>query len=159
MGNLKYFPFYMDRWIAGTVGMTFEERGFYISVLAWMYSTGEPVKDADHAARILNCDPRTSRRLWPKLQPKFRRTSAGDRHKLVDEILKNGGKTRGLRVNNLPLDQDLDLDLEEEKNPPLTPPPPKPNLNPRKKPNERHRRLRRLLYFLTAFVGSPGMPT
>lgn len=110
-----YLPLLMDRWTAGTQELTFEERGFYISLLVWMYDTGEAVKDSDHAARILRCDKRTSRRLLGKLRPKFRPTSAGLRHKVLDNLIRNGGRIKGLQIINLPTDPDPDPDPEEEK--------------------------------------------
>ncbi len=113
MRRVTYFPLLMDRWTAGTRHLTYEQKGFYIDLLVWMFETGNPVKDSDHAARILCCDPRTSRRLLADLSPKFRRTSAGLRHKLVDELIRNGGKIRGLEANNFPADPDPDLDLPD----------------------------------------------
>jgi len=88
----------MDRWIAGTRHLTYEQKGFYLDLLIWMYETGNGVKDAEHAARILDCDPRTSRRLLADLRPKFYERSGELRNKLVTELIRNGGKIRGLRA-------------------------------------------------------------
>lgn len=88
MAKLTYFPLLIDKWVGGTQELSFEERGYYISLLVWMYDSGKPVKDSDHAARILRCDRRTSRRLLAKLRPKFYLTSAGLRHKLCDKVLR-----------------------------------------------------------------------
>lgn len=109
--KLFYFPLIIDRWRAGTQELTFEERGYYFSLLVWMYDTQKAVKNSDHASKILHCDKRTSRRLWAKVRPKFRLTSAGLRHKLVDEVIRNGGKIRGLQGAELPIDLDPDPDL------------------------------------------------
>ena len=121
MAKLTYFPLLIDRWVAGVQELTFEERGFYISLLVWLYDSGKPIKDADHAARILRCDKRTSRRLLGKLRPKFRLTSAGLRHQLCDELLRNGGKIKNLEGNSFPLKPDPE---PEEDPPPIVPPPP-----------------------------------
>ena len=115
MSKRTYLPLLMDRWTAGTQELTFEERGFYICLLVWMYDTGEAVKDSDHAARILRCDKRTSRRLLGKLRPKFRPTSDGLRHKVLDNLIRNGGRIKGLEINSFPTDPDPDPDPEEEK--------------------------------------------
>ena len=96
MPKLTYFPLIMDRWIGGTQELTFEQKGFYIDLLIWMYQTGNGIKNAEHVARILKCDPRTSRRLLAKLRPKFYERSGELRHKLVTELIKNGCKIRGL---------------------------------------------------------------
>lgn len=123
MSKRTYLPLLMDRWTAGTQELTFEERGFYICLLVWMYDTGEAVKDSDHAARILRCDKRTSRRLLGKLRPKFRPTSAGLRHKVLDNLIRNGGRIKGLEINSFPTDPDPDPDPEKEKiTPPIIPP-------------------------------------
>ena len=114
MTKLAYFPLLMDRWIAGTQELSFEERGFYISLLVYLYDTGKPIKDSDHAARILRCDKRTSRRLWAKLLPKFRLTSGGIRHRLCDELLRNGGKIKTLEGNRFPLKPDPDPEKEKD---------------------------------------------
>lgn len=110
MAKLTYFPLIMDRWTAGTRTLTYEQKGFYLDLLIWLFETGKPIKNADHAARILGCDPRISRRLLADLSGKFRRTSAGDRHKLVDELRRNAGKVRGLQAINFPTDPDPDPD-------------------------------------------------
>lgn len=118
MAKLTYFPLLMDRWIAGTKQLTFEQKGFYIDLLVYLYDSGRAIKDADHAARITGCDPRTSRRLLADLSQKFYRRSDGLRHKLVTEILKKGGKINYLgRVENLTeqhIDPEPDPEPEEE---------------------------------------------
>ena len=124
MPKLTYFPLLMDRWVAGTRGLTFEEKGFYLDLLIWMYDNGRGIKDADHAARVLGCDPRTSRRLLAKLRPKFYERSGELFHKLVREILKNGGKVRelGRYVDLTELPTDPDPDPEKEKDSPTESP-------------------------------------
>lgn len=96
MPKMIYFPLFMDRWLAGTRQMTFEQKGFYLELLIWMYQTGEGVKNAEHAARIVGCDPRTSRRLLADLRPKFYERSGELRHKLVTELIKKGGRIKHL---------------------------------------------------------------
>lgn len=118
MSKRTYFPLLMDRWVAGTRELTFEQKGFYIDLLVYLYDSGRAIKDASHAARITGCDPRTARRLLADLRPKFYLRSDGLRHKLVTEIIRNRGVIRGLGTSeigtNLPHDPDPD---------PASPPP------------------------------------
>lgn len=44
MGKLRYFPFYADEWLAGTIGMGLTDRGVYITICALIYSHGGPVR-------------------------------------------------------------------------------------------------------------------
>ena len=56
----RWFPFYPDEWIAGTVGLSAEEEGLYIRACALIYSHGGPVeiallKRGDHGNRVNAC--------------------------------------------------------------------------------------------------------
>lgn len=66
-----FFDFDADGWISSTAGLTFEERGFYIQVLAFQWSRGGPLP-ADLLPIMLGCDPRTARRLTSALVSKHR---------------------------------------------------------------------------------------
>ena len=118
MAKLTYFPLLMDRWIAGTRHLTFEQKGFYLDLILYLYEHDQPIKNAAHAAQITGCDPRTSRRLLADLSPKFYRRSDGLRHKLVTEILRNNGIIRGLgtpgKGTKFPHDPDPDPDKEKD---------------------------------------------
>jgi len=64
--DTQVFPFRAEAWIAGTMGLTFEERGFYIAIIAAMWSRKGPIP-ADQLAMALRCDPRQARRLLDRL--------------------------------------------------------------------------------------------
>jgi hypothetical protein len=64
--DTQVFPFRAEAWIAGTMGLTFEERGFYIAIIAAMWSRKGPIP-ADQLAITLRCDPRQARRLLDRL--------------------------------------------------------------------------------------------
>jgi hypothetical protein len=61
-----FFKFYADDWIAGTLELSFEERGFYIAVLAAVWAKRKPIP-ADHLPLALRCDPRQAKRLLARL--------------------------------------------------------------------------------------------
>lgn len=61
-----YFPFYADDWISGTLGLSMEERGFYIAVLAAMWSRKGAIPIEQLPVAIV-ADPRTVRRLLDRL--------------------------------------------------------------------------------------------
>jgi uncharacterized protein YdaU (DUF1376 family) len=61
-----YFQFFADDWISGTLGMTFEERGFFVQVLAfqWARKASLPL---NLLPAMMATDPRTCRRLVGRL--------------------------------------------------------------------------------------------
>lgn len=61
-----FFPFYADDWIAGTLDLTFEERGFFIAVLAAIWTRKGPIP-LDHLPLALSCDKRQATRLVTRL--------------------------------------------------------------------------------------------
>ena len=100
--GLKYFPLLIDRWIAGTRHMTFEEQGAYLQILLYLYEGNGPIKDDKHAIRILSMasvTPRNARGLatvWSRFAHKFARNQHGYYHVLVNKLLRNGGRISGL---------------------------------------------------------------
>jgi hypothetical protein len=79
--------------------------GAYIELLVYLYDKRRCIKDSDHVAKILRISPRTSRKLWGKLEPKFLKLRHGYTHKLVAQILANKGRIKEL--------QDLEACLEK----------------------------------------------
>lgn len=115
-----YFPFVIDRWIAGTRHMTLEQKGFYLELLIWLYEKrGRYIKDADHAARITGVRPQKSRRIFGEISHKFSKFSHGFSHSLVASFHRNGMKVKGLDAAHLPTvpDPDPDLSLTSQKIP------------------------------------------
>lgn len=68
MAKIRRVDFSPDEWLAGTRGLTFEERGAYWDVCALMYSRGGPIAD-DEAwlAKALSCHVRTWRTIRARL--------------------------------------------------------------------------------------------
>lgn len=61
-----FFPFYADDWIAGTVLLSYEEKGFFIDLLAAMWSRRGPIP-YEQVPMALRCDPRMAKRLLGRL--------------------------------------------------------------------------------------------
>lgn len=103
--KLRFFPLIIDRWVAGTrfLGSSVQEtyflKGVYLDLLIYLYEGGGAIKDEAHISRITGLNPRTSRRIWPELRSKFARNQHGFHHKLVTELLRNGGKLKNLRIS------------------------------------------------------------
>lgn len=82
--------------------MSLEDRGAYLELLIYLYEGGGTIKDLDHAIRIWRAagvtgkNRRSFAKLWANIAPMFRRNKHGSYSKLAHEILKNGGKVRGL---------------------------------------------------------------
>lgn len=50
MGQVRYVNFHPDEWLVGTMGLSWAERGVYITACALMYSHGGPI-EIDHLRR------------------------------------------------------------------------------------------------------------
>ena len=63
-----FLKFYSGDWIAGTLNLSFEEKGFYLECLLrmWERKSGLP-NDDRWLASALNCNPRTVRKLKASL--------------------------------------------------------------------------------------------
>jgi uncharacterized protein YdaU (DUF1376 family) len=63
-----FLKLYTDDWIAGTLELNFEEKGFYFEVLLRMWDRkGTLPDDANWLACALGCNPRTVRKLVARL--------------------------------------------------------------------------------------------
>jgi uncharacterized protein YdaU (DUF1376 family) len=63
-----FLKLYTDDWIAGTIELSFEEKGFYFEVLLRMWDRkGTLPDDANWLACALGCNPRTVRKLVARL--------------------------------------------------------------------------------------------
>lgn len=114
MPKLTYFPLIIDRWIAGTRHMTFEQKGFYLELLVWLYEKPDRyLVDEAHISRILGCRPQITRRIWPVISEKFRRFSGGFTHSLVKDLQRNGMQLRGLQRSVSPTDPDPDPEKKD----------------------------------------------
>jgi len=101
--GLKFFPLIIDRWVAGTrfLGDNPTEnlllKGVYLELLIYLYEgRGRVIKDRKHASRILGVHPNRGGVLWDKVADKFVRNQWGYSHTLVQGLLRNGGKVKGL---------------------------------------------------------------
>ena len=100
--RLKYFPLLIDRWVAGTrhLGDTPQERyllkGAYLELLIYLYEGGAPIKGEKYVGSLLGLHPRVAAKVWGKLRQKFTRNQHGYTHRLVTELLRNGGRIKGL---------------------------------------------------------------
>lgn len=92
------FPLLLERWYSETLRMALDEKGAYLELMLYLFYERRPIKDAVHVARILRIDPRTSKRLWPKLSENFVRNQHGYSHELVTKILNNKGRIKGLSM-------------------------------------------------------------
>lgn len=108
--GLKYFPLIIDRWLAGTrlLGDTPDEnlylKGAYLELLIYLYEgRGRVIKDHKHVSRILGIHANKGRKIWDKLGVKFVRNQHGYTHTLVGQLLRNGGKVKGLNGSAYPI--------------------------------------------------------
>jgi len=68
---MKWVKFDPDAWLSGTRELTHEEKGIYIDVIALLYArNGNLPNDDKIVARMLQCNPRTWRKIKPKLVAK-----------------------------------------------------------------------------------------
>lgn len=59
-----FLKFYTTDWLAGCIGLSFEERGFYLEILIRMWDRKGPLPDDDvWIAGALACNPRSVRKL------------------------------------------------------------------------------------------------
>lgn len=61
-----FFRFFADDWIAGTVLLSYEEKGFFIDLLGAMWSRRGPIP-YEQVPMALRCDPRMAKRLLGRL--------------------------------------------------------------------------------------------
>lgn len=61
-----FFRFFADDWIAGTVLLSYEEKGFFIDLLGTMWSRRGPIP-YEQVPMALRCDPRMAKRLLGRL--------------------------------------------------------------------------------------------
>lgn len=63
-----FLRFFTDDWLAGTLGMGFEEKGFYLELLIRMWDRKDGLPNDDRwLATSLQCNPRTVRKLRASL--------------------------------------------------------------------------------------------
>jgi uncharacterized protein YdaU (DUF1376 family) len=76
------FQFYAKDWLTGTLTMSLELRGLYITLLAYQWDHGGiPADMPDSLAKIAQTDAKTINILWPFISKKF--------HKDRDNIYRN----------------------------------------------------------------------
>jgi uncharacterized protein YdaU (DUF1376 family) len=66
------FQFYAREWLAeDTLGLTLEEKGAHIDLLALAWLDGGIPTDAGRLARILRVSPRQFAKLWPAVAERW----------------------------------------------------------------------------------------
>ncbi len=89
MGKVRHIPFSADEWIAGCQGLTVEEEGLYVRLVARIYSRGGALEVAG-LATYCGCDPRKFARLLGELLAKGKveivGTSAGLRGEVGEKL-------------------------------------------------------------------------
>lgn len=93
MGCLPYFKFYAADWLSGVLGLTLEEQGAYIRLLAWSWEKGPlPLEDSKRATILGVSQPKLAS-LWNELSEHWEETEVGfvnerletERAKLADQ--------------------------------------------------------------------------
>lgn len=77
MGCLPYFKFFAADWAIGVQALTLEERGAYITLLAWSWEHGPLPTEATKRATILGTSTGKLRALWRTLGEHWEETAVG----------------------------------------------------------------------------------
>ena len=85
MGCLPYFKFFPSDFIAGVLGLTLEERGAYITFLAWSWDNGALPLAEEGRARLLSVPVEDLQRLWPALAPMWKEGARGFTNKRLED--------------------------------------------------------------------------
>jgi len=67
MGALPYFKFYVSDWRGGVEALTLEERGAFITLLAWSWENGPLPTEKTRLATLLGITVPKFTRLWRTL--------------------------------------------------------------------------------------------
>lgn len=94
--KLSVFPLITDRWISGTQYLSHKEKGWYIDLLLYLFTERKPIKDAAHACRVLSISTRNSASIQSLIDSKLKLNQHGYYHPLVNEIINNSGRIKGL---------------------------------------------------------------
>jgi len=70
------FQFYASDWAHSVSAMTLEERGAYITLLAWSWEHGPVPSDPKRIAAILGVEKRQASRIWSEIAHKWTRDAA-----------------------------------------------------------------------------------
>lgn len=78
MGCLPYFKFYPADWLADVLDLTLEQRGAYITFLAWSWKRDRPLPLEDEGrAKILGATVRQLQPIWRELADHWEETAEG----------------------------------------------------------------------------------
>jgi uncharacterized protein YdaU (DUF1376 family) len=72
------FQFYASDWLASVSSLTLEERGAYITLLAWSWEHGGVPNDMKRIAAILGTHLNAARRIWVEVCKRWSLTDDGD---------------------------------------------------------------------------------
>jgi uncharacterized protein YdaU (DUF1376 family) len=76
--NAPAYQMYADDFRVGSISMSLQERGAYITLLNHQWDAGHvPGDDIVLVARALSCDREEAEQVWPAVQQKFKRGSDG----------------------------------------------------------------------------------
>jgi uncharacterized protein YdaU (DUF1376 family) len=84
VGCLPYFKFFPSDFIAGVLGLTLEERGAYITFLAWSWDNGPLPLSEEGRARLLAVSVEDLQRLWPALEASWKKGARGFTNKRLE---------------------------------------------------------------------------
>lgn len=108
-----FLKLYTDDWIAGTIELSFEEKGFYFEVLLRMWERkGTLPDDANWLACALGCNPRTVRKLVSRLTATSHlqvKDGVISNRRMMREISQHLAKHQPqLEVNSTPIQPEFD---------------------------------------------------
>ena len=97
MGCLPYFKFYVGDWISGVQGLTLEEEGAYVRLLAWSWQKGPLPLEKARRALILGVPAAKFNRIWKIVGEFWEETEVGFvNHRLERERAELVEKHQGL---------------------------------------------------------------
>lgn len=77
MTSLPYFKFYASDWLADVLDLPLDQRGAYITFLAWSWKRGPLPYTRAARAQILGVSPRRLDTIWPALSAHWVKNGSG----------------------------------------------------------------------------------
>ena len=98
MANDPYMPWFVGDFMASTATWTGPERGLYLQLLGFQWTTKSLPTDLTRLARCVNYDPEEFRALWPVMASKFHNRGGLYFNPRLEEHRARGDEIRATRA-------------------------------------------------------------